>query len=117
MHCILIAEDEPRIAAFIEKGLRRSGFSTIVVSDGNVAIEAVFNNDVDLLLLDLGLPGKDGQEVLRELRKQNITLPIIVITARSLDQQDGEVFSLATDVVSKPLVTRDLVQKVKLLLS
>ncbi len=117
MYQILIAEDEPRIAAFMEKGLKRSGFSTIVVNDGNAALEAIVANGFDLLLLDLGLPGKDGQEVLSELRQQGIALPVIVVTARSLDLQSSTLQAHANEVVSKPFLMKDLVAKVRSLLA
>lgn len=116
MYRILIAEDEPRIAAFMEKGLRRSGFSTVVASDGNLALDAILNNGFDLLLLDLGLPGKDGQEVLVEMRKQGITLPVIIVTARSMDLRNSELQTLANDIVSKPFLMRDLLMKMRSLL-
>ncbi|MEO1299794.1 MAG: response regulator [Cyanobacteria bacterium J06636_16] len=116
MYRILIAEDEPRIAAFMEKGLRRSGFSTVVASDGNFVLEAIINNGFDLLLLDLGLPGKDGQEVLVEMRKQGIMLPVIIVTARSMDLRNSELQTLANDIVSKPFLMRALLAKVRSLL-
>ena len=62
---ILIAEDEPRIAAFVEKGLRANGFTTVVVDDGIAAEAMARDEDFDLLILDLGLPDLDGIEVLR----------------------------------------------------
>ncbi len=68
MSRILIAEDEPRIAAFLEKGLRAKGFITTVTSDGNEAVAIANSHDFDLLLLDLGLPREDGWAVLEELR-------------------------------------------------
>ena len=63
---VLIAEDEPRLAAFLEKGLRSSGFTTTVVGDGPRAASTASESDFDLMILDLGLPGKDGLEVLRD---------------------------------------------------
>ncbi|HBE51312.1 MAG TPA: DNA-binding response regulator, partial [Cyanobacteria bacterium UBA11369] len=81
MNRILIAEDEPRIASFLEKGLKANGFTTIVVEDGDAAIKVTDSNDFDLLILDLGLPGKDGLQVLEELRGRGETLPIIILTA------------------------------------
>ena len=113
MYRILIAEDEPQIAAFIEKGLKRSGFSTVVAGDGNLALNAIINNGFDLLLLDLGLPGKDGQDVLVAMRQQGITLPVIIVTARSLDFLSREARTLANDIVSKPFRMKDLLEKVQ----
>ena len=68
MSRILIAEDEPRIASFVEKGLRANGFTTAVVGDGRTALDQAAAGDFDLLVLDLGLPGMDGFAVLRRLR-------------------------------------------------
>jgi two-component system, OmpR family, copper resistance phosphate regulon response regulator CusR len=65
---ILIAEDEPRIAAFLDKGLRASGYATTVAADGDAALEAALSGQFDLLLLDLILPRKHGFPVLSELR-------------------------------------------------
>ncbi|NES23298.1 MAG: response regulator transcription factor, partial [Symploca sp. SIO3E6] len=82
MSRILIAEDEPRIAAFLEKGLRSRGFTTVVATDGDEVILMAMSNSFDLLLLDLGLPVKDGWTVLEELRSKGSQLPIIILTAR-----------------------------------
>ncbi|CAN5570530.1 hypothetical protein BH23ACT7_BH23ACT7_24970 [soil metagenome] len=82
MSRILIAEDEPRIASFLEKGLRANGFTTSVAEDGVQAVIRARSGDFDLLILDIGLPGKDGFSVLRELRGAGFPLPIIVLTAR-----------------------------------
>ena len=80
---ILIAEDEPRISAFVSRGLEAAGYSTTVVDDGAVALDLALSGDIDLLLLDVGLPGLDGFEVLRRLHGQGSTLPVIMLTARS----------------------------------
>ncbi|NJP12019.1 MAG: response regulator [Leptolyngbyaceae cyanobacterium RU_5_1] len=73
---ILIAEDETRIATFIEKGFRSNGFTTTVAKNGLEALHLVQDNPFDLLILDLGLPEKDGLEVLETLRGQGQTLPL-----------------------------------------
>jgi len=65
---ILIAEDEPRLAAFLEKGLKSNGYTTTTVGDGINAVMLANDDDFDLLVLDIGLPGKDGFTVLREVR-------------------------------------------------
>lgn len=67
---ILIVEDEPRIASFIEKGLRSQGFTTTILTDGLYVLDVIQSATFDLLILDLGLPGKDGFQVLEELRGQ-----------------------------------------------
>lgn len=111
MPCILIAEDEARVAAFIEKGLRKYGFTTAVAEDGQQAVQMMQTEAIELLLLDLGLPIMDGWSVLRELRSQGQSLPIIVVTA-----QDTKVEALAqgaTDFISKPFHFSELVEKVR----
>ncbi len=111
---VLIAEDEPRLAAFLEKGLRSSGFTTTVVHDGLRAAAAANESDFDLLILDLGLPGKDGLEVLRELRASGSHLPVIVLTAR--DDTSDRVAGLeagADDYIGKPFHFEELVARVR----
>lgn len=67
---ILIAEDEYRIASFLEKGLRANGFSTAIVTDGLAAASAARDGGFDLVILDLGLPGQDGMQALAEIRRR-----------------------------------------------
>jgi DNA-binding response OmpR family regulator len=113
MHRILIAEDEVRIAAFIEKGLRKNGFSTAIVSSGNDVLAKLEGEEFDLLLLDLGLPGKDGWTVLRELRRSMQKLPVIIVTAR--DGESDRLESIeqgANDYLAKPFRFNDLLDKV-----
>jgi two-component system response regulator QseB len=80
---LLVVEDDPRIAAVLVKGLRKRGFDSAWVMTGAEAISRVEAGDVDLLLLDLGLPDIDGLDVLRTLRERGIAPAVIVITARS----------------------------------
>jgi DNA-binding response OmpR family regulator len=113
MHRILIAEDEVRIAAFIEKGLRKNGFSTVSVSNGNDVLATLESEDFDLLLLDLGLPGKDGWAVLRELRRSMQKLPVIIVTARDGESDRRESLEQgANDYLAKPFRFNDLLYKV-----
>ncbi|MBR8835144.1 MAG: response regulator transcription factor [Stigonema ocellatum SAG 48.90 = DSM 106950] len=111
---ILIAEDEPRIAAFLEKGLRASGFATAVAQDGHEAVLMAQDENFDLLILDIGLPGKDGWMVLEELRGQGEQLPIIILTAR--DDVTDKVAGLdggADDYVTKPFRFEELLARVR----
>ena len=80
MSRILIAEDEERIASFLEKGLKANGFTTSVASDGRDAVALASTGRYDLLILDLGLPGKDGFAVLEELRAAGSGLPVVILT-------------------------------------
>lgn len=113
MNRILIAEDESRIASFIEKGLRKNGFSTAVAADGNQAVSMAETGDFDLLLLDIGLPGKDGWAVLKSLRSQGKHLPVIIVSARDevKDKVIGRL-SGANDYVTKPFQFRELLARV-----
>ncbi len=111
---ILIAEDEARLAAFLEKGLRSSGFTTTVVGDGVAASAMADAADFDLLLLDLGLPRKDGLEVLRDLRADGSSLPVIVLTAR--DDTGDRIAGLeagADDYIGKPFHFDELVARIR----
>lgn len=111
---ILIAEDEPRIAAFLEKGLRVSGFTTAVAKDGHEALSMAQSGDFHLLILDIGLPGKDGWMVLEELRGQGEQLPIIILSAR--DDVRDKVAGLeggADDYVTKPFRFEELLARVR----
>jgi DNA-binding response OmpR family regulator len=79
---VLIAEDESRIVSFLEKGLRASGYSTFAVGTGPDAAAVARDEDFDIMILDLGLPGIDGHEVLRRIRKRGERLPVLILTAR-----------------------------------
>jgi DNA-binding response OmpR family regulator len=111
---ILVAEDEPRLASFLEKGLRASGFAITVVGDGIAASAIADDADFDLMILDLGLPGKDGLEVLRELRSAGQRLPVIVLTARG-DPHDrvAGLESGADDYLPKPFHFEELVARIR----
>ena len=114
MKRILIAEDSVRVAAFVEKGLRANGFTTTVVGDGAAASVMANDDDFDLLILDLGLPGKDGLAVLREVRARGQRIPTIVLTAR--DDVDDKVAGLeggADDYVTKPFRFEELLARVR----
>ncbi|MGJ5628501.1 response regulator transcription factor [Nostoc sp. CALU 1950] len=112
---ILIAEDEPRIASFIEKGLRSQGFTTTTVTDGLYVLDIAHSGSFDLLILDLGLPGKDGFQVLEELRGQGEDLPVIILSARSdIHDKVAGLEGGADDYVTKPFRFEELLARVKL---
>lgn len=114
MNRILIAEDEPRIVAFLEKGLRANGFTTAVAQDAHQAILMAQSDNFDLLILDLGLPVKDGLMVLEELRGRGEQLAIIILTAR--DDVSHKVTGLeggADDYMTKPFRFEELLARVR----
>jgi DNA-binding response OmpR family regulator len=114
-HNILIAEDEPKIASFIQKGLTHAGFATAVAEDGNKALNMLLNDDFELLLLDLGLPEKDGWQVIVELQNRSKKPPVIIIVTARDDVQDrinSEKFDVA-GYITKPFKFRDLLEQVK----
>lgn len=115
MSRILIAEDEPRIVRFLVKGLQAEGHVTTAAGDGNEALHLALSGDFDLMLLDLGLPGKDGMDVLAGIRRRNARLPIIVLTARTAtaDIVTG-LDSGANDYVRKPFRLAELLARVRL---
>jgi DNA-binding response OmpR family regulator len=111
---VLIAEDEPRLSSFLEKGLRANGFATTVVEDGAKAALMAQDDEFDLLVLDLGLPGKDGKDVLREVRRGGQRMPVIILTAR--DDVSDKVAGLeggADDYVTKPFRFEELLARVR----
>jgi two-component system, OmpR family, copper resistance phosphate regulon response regulator CusR len=111
---ILIAEDEERIASFIEKGLRANGFTTTVAGDGHEAIALARSGDFDLLILDLGLPGRDGTDVLRELREWDRQTPVVILTARDgLTDKVAGLEAGADDYVTKPFRFEELLARVR----
>ncbi|TFD73944.1 response regulator transcription factor [Cryobacterium fucosi] len=115
MSRILIAEDELRIASFVEKGLAAAGFTTVTVRTGTDALDFALTSDFDLLVLDIGLPGIDGYEVLRRLRAEQSALPVIVLTAR--DSAEDTLASLqggANDYMSKPFRFDELLARIRL---
>lgn len=115
MHRILIVEDEERIATFVDKGLRANGFTTTVAGDGQTALDYAHTAGFDLVLLDIGLPGRDGFTVLRELRESRIAVPVIVLTAS--DSVRDTVAGLeggADDWMTKPFSFEELLARVRL---
>jgi two-component system, OmpR family, copper resistance phosphate regulon response regulator CusR len=112
---ILIAEDEARIASFVEKGLRANGFTPTTVGDGQTALDHALSGEFDLLVLDLGLPVLDGFTVLRRLRSARSPIPVVILTAR--DSVSDTVAALeggADDYVPKPFRFEELLARVRL---
>jgi DNA-binding response OmpR family regulator len=112
---ILIVEDEARIASFVAKGLTAEGYTTTTVADGVSGLDLALSGDFDLVVLDINLPGKNGYEVLDEMRSSGSRLPVIVLTAR--DSVTDTVSALeggADDYMAKPFRFAELLARVRL---
>ncbi len=115
MSQILIAEDEPRIASFVAKGLRAAGYSPTVVGTAQEAVDLAVTGDFDLLILDLGLPDQDGFTALRRIRDMQVTIPVIILTARSsIDDTVAGLEGGADDYMAKPFRFEELLARVRL---
>lgn len=110
-----MVEDEDRISSFIAKGLRAEGFTPTVVADGLIGLDYALTGEFDLVVLDIGLPGIDGFEVLARLSADRPDLPVIVLTAR--DSVTDTVAALeggAADYMAKPFTFGELVARIRL---
>ena len=115
MTTILIVEDEPRIAAFVAKGLRAAGFVPEVYARGSDAVEAAIQGRGALMLLDVGLPDMDGFDVLEQIRGQGSDMPVIMLTARtSVADRVAGLEGGADDYVPKPFSFEELLARVRL---
>jgi len=111
---IMIIEDEPRIAAFVSRGLEAAGYETLLFEDGPEGLESALRGDADLVLLDVGLPTMDGFEVLRELRARGSVVPVIMLTARSSTRDTVTGLDAgANDYVPKPFTFEELLARVR----
>src|SRR6185436_7447054 len=111
---ILLVEDDPMIGAAVQKGLRQDGFTVDWVRDGVAAESAARTNPYDVLLLDLGLPGKSGQTVLANLRRAGNDVPVLVITARdAVAERVGTLDLGADDYIVKPFDLDELAARIR----
>ncbi|MEA2470712.1 MAG: hypothetical protein QOE38_1711, partial [Thermoleophilaceae bacterium] len=111
---ILVVEDETAIADFVQRGLEAEGYSVACADDGPEGERQALDDDVDLVVLDLMLPGRDGLSVLGSIRESKPALPVIVLTAR--DAVEDKVAGLdggATDYVTKPFSFDELTARIR----
>lgn len=115
MASILIADDEPRIAGFVEKGLKAAGFATRVVANGDDALQFALTDEFDLMVLDVNMPGLNGFEVLERLRGSGSTLPVVMLTARTeLQDTITGLEGGADDYLGKPFHFDELLARIRL---
>jgi two-component system copper resistance phosphate regulon response regulator CusR len=114
---ILLAEDEPRVAGFIAKGLREQAYAVDIAGDGEEAAYCAKENEYDLVILDVMLPVKDGYAVCREIRASGAHTPILMLTARdAVDDRVAGLDSGADDYLTKPFDFKELLARLRALL-
>lgn len=114
---ILIIEDDTRLAGILERALRDEGYTPEIVDNGMAATDALAAGRADMALLDLGLPGRDGLEVLRRLRGDGSSLPVLVLTGRdAVGQRVAGLDAGADDYLVKPFALDELLARVRSLL-
>ena len=114
---VLIVEDDATIARFVELELEHAGFGVLRAGDGPAGIDLLEANDVDLVILDLMLPGVDGLDVARHIRKKGMAVPILMLTARAETHDVVSGFEAgADDYLRKPFEIPELLSRVRALL-
>lgn len=113
---ILIIEDDKKTAAFVAKGLHEAGFDTDTVHDGETGLEMARSKHYDLLVVDVMLPKKDGYEIVAELRQQDVSTPILFLTARDSVRDRVKGLELADDYLVKPFAFAELTARIRSLL-
>ena len=117
MTTVLVVDDEPSLVTLLTYNLKKSGFDVVSATDGPSAITTLAEQPIDIILLDVMLPGKSGVEVTRELRAEKNRIPIIMLTA--LDEEVDKILGLeigADDYVTKPFSPREVIARVRAVL-
>jgi DNA-binding response OmpR family regulator len=113
---VLVVEDEKKTAAFIRKALQAEGFAVDVCHNGEQAWSAARHTPFDAIVLDVMLPGRDGLSLLRQMRERQITVPVLLLSARGEVNERVEGLNAgADDYLSKPFVLAELVARVRAL--
>ncbi len=114
---ILLVEDEQKVAAFIKKGLEEESFVVEVTANGNEAIDKISKSTYDLVVMDIMIPGKDGVEVCRTMRKQGILTPVIMLTGKdTIEDKIKGLDAGADDYLCKPFSFSELIARIRALL-
>jgi DNA-binding response OmpR family regulator len=114
---ILVVEDEQKIARFVQKGLREFGFAVDVIGRGDEALEIIFDNPFDAIVLDIMLPGRDGLSILRALRERSNPIPVLILTTRGEICEKVEGLNLgADDYLAKPFAIEELAARLRALI-
>lgn len=115
MSTILIIEDEARIAGFIAKGLKAAGFTSHATASGVEGATLAVHGNFDMVILDVGLPDIDGFEVLERIRGQGVSVPVIMLTARSsVEDRVAGLEGGADDYMPKPFSFEELLARIRL---
>lgn len=117
MKTILLIEDDPAIRTGVEESLRIEHFQIVTASDGNVGYQMARTEKVDLILLDVMLPGRNGDDICRDLRREGVNTPIIMLTARG--EEIDKIVGLeigADDYITKPFSVRELTARIRTVL-
>lgn len=110
---VLVVEDDRKIASFVLKGLKEQGYVVDVCHDGNEGLDLAAGESYDVILLDIMLPGRDGLSILRALRAEKNTVPVILLTARSgLDERVEGLNLGADDYLPKPFFMEELIARI-----
>lgn len=114
---ILLIEDDAKIASFVEKGLRAAGFAVDTAADGEAGLDLALTGPYDAAVVDIMLPGRDGLSVIREMRREKVATPVIILSARG--EVDDRVKGLETgadDYLAKPFAFSELLARVQALI-
>lgn len=117
MRKILVVDDEPSIVTLLKFNLEQAGYEVVTAEDGNTGLDLSMSDDLDLIVLDLMLPGMDGMDVCKVLRQEKVDTPILMLTAK--DDEFDKILGLelgADDYLTKPFSPREVVARVKAIL-
>ncbi len=114
---VLVVEDESSISGFIRQGLTEAGFVVTVEADGRRGLQRALSADIDVIILDIMLPGMNGLEVLRRVRSAGLATPVLLLTARDeIDDRVGGLDAGADDYLTKPFAFAELLARTRALL-